>query len=96
MPLTFVPGVESRTENKHDLKSGQGDGIGDWWPGEGEVLALHLPCLLYGTPGGTQDSTIQDPWSMCSCPLLPLVPPGSQSWGFSPVVALCWVLSQSL
>lgn len=28
MPLTFVPGVESGTENKHDLKSGQGDGIG--------------------------------------------------------------------
>lgn len=28
MPLTFVPGVESRTENKHDLKSGQRGGNG--------------------------------------------------------------------
>lgn len=28
MLLTFVPGVESRTENKHNLKSGQGMGLG--------------------------------------------------------------------
>jgi hypothetical protein len=25
MSLTFVPGIESRAENKHNLKSGQGD-----------------------------------------------------------------------
>lgn len=79
MPLTSVPGIESRAENKHNLKSGQGDEM----EREGKEPALHLsPLALWfaplvghkAPPAGSLDHCVP-------APFLLQLSPGPQSVG---------------
>lgn len=73
MSLTFVPGVESRTENKHDLKSGQGDWIG------GQERVRCLPSIFPAYSMAPLVGQKAPPYRILEHVFLPLVA-SSPSW----------------